>query len=930
MRIGYAPNDWNSVVDFVRISGLDVELMQEMGILKKSEKTHYLNCIFHNRLMIPIRDRFGNIEGFTARALDDNATCKYLNSSNSELYQKSRSIFGIDSAVNIARMSGELYLVEGAPDVMKLQSIGIPNVIASLGGSWTEEQFLKLKDYNLKDCTLCFIPDSDIPHNGEQLGAGFKNVLRNGEKAMRLGFIVSVKEIPNDLTVSHPKKIDPDEFFNEKADMEKLSEREFLIWAFEKRFNKDATAEDKQKLIKDTCEILLLIKDKALRDRYITELAKIDGKKTNWKQTLKDVASHQKRKKLHRADANGAEVMESFGFTEKQGSYWGFGSDDTEEQWSNFTLKPLFHIKDDLCPVRLFEIKNNEPGSQSEIVELDMDMFTSSKSLRKKLIGLGNYTWLGNDNSLIKLQRYLAKVTETAIEVKQLGWHKEGFYCFCNGVMEDGEWHDVDEMGIVRLKTGNYYLPAMSKLFKDSKELYANERKFCHHTSSNISLHDYFEKIVDVFGKNAIVGLCFFLATLYRDIIYSKKQFFPLLNIFGPMGSGKTKLGQTLTSFFVADNTPEGIDNTSLPALSDLVSSVSNALVQIDEYKNGVEIRKVEFLKNLWGGVGRSRMNMEKDKKREQAKVDSGIILTGQEMPTADIALFSRIIYLTYEMQHHTEEERAKFNDLLGMRLRGATHITLEILKHRKNFENRFDEAWRKAEYDVELGTKGHEIIDRIEGNWLVPLSAFLALDGLIDTPFNYEELLKVCIDGIIRQNEMCVSIDEIANFWFIFCSAKQKNEVKYGQDYFIKTKTKLKTNKFKEGIPSNDPIQVLMIRKESALATYENFGGIIKARLLPSESMLFYLKTSPDYLGTAKNTERFQNVTKSGMPTQVQVKENGHICYKNVYSQERPLCFDYKKVCERYDFNLDLFTEDSKVEDNKPTPDAVEQVLPL
>ena len=631
MRIGYAPNDWNSVVDYARKYGLDVDLMQKMGILKMSEKTHSLYCVYRNRLMIPIRDRFGNIEGFTARALDDHAACKYLNSSNNELYQKSQSIFGIDGAVHKARMSGELFLVEGAPDVMKLQSIGIPNAIASLGGSWTKEQFQKLKDYNLKDCTLCFIPDSDIPHNGEQMGAGFKNVLRNGEKALRLGFTVNVMEIPNDLTVSNPKKIDPDEFFNDKTDMDKLSEREFLIWAFEKMFNKDATAEEKQKLIRDTCEILLLIKDKALRDRYITELAKIDGKKTNWKQTLKDVASNQKRKKLHRADANGAEVMESFGFTDKHGAYWGFGPHDTEEQWSNFTLKPLFHIKDDFRPVRLFHIKNDEPDSQEEIIELDMDMFTSSKSFHKKLIGLGNYTWLGNDNSLMKLQRYLAKITETAVEVKQLGWQMEGFFCFCNGAWEDGEWHDVDEMGIIRLKSGNYYLPAMSKFYKDSKVLYTNEKKFRHLTYSNISLHDFFKKCIDVFGTNAIIGLCFYLATLFRDIIASKLQFFPILNIFGPMGSGKTKLAQTLMAFFIADNKPGGIENTSLPALAESVASVSNALVHLDEFKNGIETKKVEFIKDLWGGIGRSRMNMEKTRSVSRQKLILASLSVGRK-----------------------------------------------------------------------------------------------------------------------------------------------------------------------------------------------------------------------------------------------------------------------------------------------------------
>ena len=70
--------------------------------------------------------------------------------------------------------------------------------------------------------------------------------------------------------------------------------------------------------------------------------------------------------------------------------------------------------------------------------------------------------------------------------------------------------------------------------------------------------------------------------------------------------------------------------------------------MHIDEFKNTIDIDKREFLKGLWDGTGRNRMNMDKDKKREVTRVNSGIILSGQEMATADIALFSRFIFLLH------------------------------------------------------------------------------------------------------------------------------------------------------------------------------------------------------------------------------------------------------------------------------------------
>ena len=236
----------------------------------------------------------------------------------------------------------------------------------------------------------------------------------------------------------------------------------------------------------------------------------------------------------------------------------------------------------------------------------------------------------------------------------------------------------------------------------------------------------------------------------------------PLLNIFGPKGSGKTELAETLMSFFMTGNEPLNIETATVPALADAVASVRNMLVHIDEYKNGIDIKKVELMKDAWAGIGRYRMNMDKDKKREQSHVDSCIILTGQEIPTADIALFSRLIFLTYEKQHHTLEERDKFSDLMQYRQMGATRITLEILKLRPTFIADFDKAWQKARIDLHSRTAAYKINDRIEKNWLFSLSAFLTIETEIDCPFCYEELLGICAKGAIRQNELISRTDEV------------------------------------------------------------------------------------------------------------------------------------------------------------------------
>lgn len=907
MRIGYAPDSWEALAVWAKKHSLEAGTLERMGVLRRSEKTGNLYSFYRNRLMIPIRDRYSRIEGWTARTLSDKEDRKYLNSSDSDIYHKQESVFGLDGAARMARQKEKFYLVEGGPDVMKLQSLGILNTIASLGGAWTEQQFEQLRRFN---ATLCFIPDSD---NDKADPPGVKNVIKNGSLAMRQGFTVSVREIPNETKT----KMDPDSYVTDVFKFREMQEEEFLVWYCRKRWNADATTEERLAFENTLCDLLACVQDENTQEAYLAKLSSMYGHKTEWTQALKGAKRRRIEAQTRNAKSGDIDMLRQFGFTERCHCYYGVTKDGKEVQWSNFTLKPLFHIKDDIRPVRLFEINNDDREQRKEIIELDMEVFTSAKNLRKKLLGLGNYTWLTGEEQLIQMQRYLAKVTETATEVKQLGWQRAGFFCFSNGAQEDGQWHDVDEMGIVRLKAGKFYLPAMSKIYRDSQELFTNERKFRHQTYSNIPLRDYFTKISQVFGDNGRVGLMFYVATLFRDIVKARARFFPILNIFGPKGSGKTELAETLMTFFMADNEPPSIGTDTLPSLSDLVASVSNSLVHIDEYKNGIDVKKIEWLKNLWGSIGRSRMNMDKDKKREQASVNSGIVLTGQEMPTADIALFTRLIYLTYDRQHHTKAEREAFTDLMKERLRGATHITLELLRHRDAFEAGFGQAWKKARLDVEHELAGREIMDRIEGNWLVPLAAYLAIEHVADLPFSYDELLKICIDGMIRQDEMSTRTDEVSNFWNIISSAQQKGIFLFGQDYTIKTRDQLRTNKSRDPLFWEEPRRILMIRKNIMMATYRQLGRQMDERLLPTESMLHYLQISPEYLGATTTPERFRKFGANGQPLQEAVMDGDTVkAWRTVYNQDRPLCFDYQQLSDKYGIILDSVVGEGETHD--------------
>lgn len=903
--IGYAPDSWNDLLKFAQASGLSIELMTEMGLLKESEKGG-LYDFYRGRAMIPIRDRFRRITSFTARDMTgksdmdgEEKVAKYLNSIESDIYHKKDSIFGIDLAIRQAAKESKFYLVEGGPDVMQLQRIRVNNTIAPLGGDWTTGQLEQLKKYATK---VCFLPDADPPKTdkGEKLGAGTRNVMRNGLLAMKAGFGVTVKEIPLGEAQS---KNDPDSYCTSIQKFQELEEIDFIPWYAKYLFADVSTTEDRSNAINTICDMVTMVQDEVKESMYMKQLHEFYPDKALWTKALNRAKKLSKAKQVmsdsKRIDRD---LYLKYGFYEDHDAYFEVQK-DSPYKWSNFTMKPMFHIKDSLLPKRIYKIRNQ--NKQEEIIEMKQEDLVSLSKFKIKVEGIGNFIWLATEKELTKLKMFLYEQTETAIEVTQLGWQRQGFFAFGNGAF-DTEWHAADEYGIVRLKAGNFYLPGCSTIYRDDVKLFQFERKFIHTTYNNVSLREYSDKLVQVFGDNAKVGICFLLASLFRDIIVGQTKSFPILNLFGPKGSGKSELGHSLMSFFIIKNTPPNIQNATIAALGDAVAQCANALVHIDEYKNSIDLDKREFLKGLWDGTGRSRMNMDRDKKREITSVDCGVILSGQEMPTIDIALFSRLIYLTFTKTEFSTAEKQAFDQCKAMRDLGLSHLTLQLLRHRSKMETDFSANYRQCMNDLNDRLKGETIEDRIQRNWVIPLAAFRTLEAVLDVPFTYRELLDICVAGIIRQNRECKSNNELANFWNVVSYLQQDGEIFLESDFRIDYLDRLKTNKVKD-LVFQRPKPILRMRTDRIFMLYKKFSKQVGDSALPTESLSFYLENSKEYLGV-QNSVRFKNILK-GVEVTKEYEAGGQKVYRKTSMTKQALCFDYSELMANYGINLNVDT---------------------
>ena len=212
MGLGYAPKGNQQFFDFIKKTGLSWDLCKKAGLIAEDDESGREYAFFRNRLMIPVRNKWNQVINYTARTLsEDKDKCKYLNGPESLLFHKKEVLFGLDTAMTIGARKEQFYIVEGGPDVLKMQQIGALNTVAPLGTALTKQHLQLLKRFHPK---LYFIPDAD--------DAGIEAVLKNGRTAVEEGFRVKVKEIPK---TEDGKKQDADSYLQNLDQLNRSEER---------------------------------------------------------------------------------------------------------------------------------------------------------------------------------------------------------------------------------------------------------------------------------------------------------------------------------------------------------------------------------------------------------------------------------------------------------------------------------------------------------------------------------------------------------------------------------------------------------------------------------------------------------------------------------------------------------------------------------
>ncbi|MCL1812059.1 MAG: DNA primase [Treponema sp.] len=191
--LGFAPADRSWLYRFLSEKGFSADFLALSGLFSRR---YPQNAFFSNRLIFPIADKNGRTIAFGGRSLETEGP-KYINSSDSDLFKKGRTLFALDLALGEIKRTKEVYLAEGYMDVIALHQGGITNTIAPLGTAFTDEQAKILKRWAEK--VYLMLDNDEAGQNAAQ-----KAILccrRNGLECVivdTVSFFKEKKEIPKD------------------------------------------------------------------------------------------------------------------------------------------------------------------------------------------------------------------------------------------------------------------------------------------------------------------------------------------------------------------------------------------------------------------------------------------------------------------------------------------------------------------------------------------------------------------------------------------------------------------------------------------------------------------------------------------------------------------------------------------------------------
>ena len=316
--LGWAPNKYDTLYKELKKEFKD-EILEKAGLILKSNSGGYIDR-FRNRIIIPIQNENGEYVAFGARAVDEGQNPKYLNSSDSLIYNKSKLLFGLNSAQDTIKAEDGVVIMEGYFDVISAQAHGVENAVASCGTALTPDHVKLLSRYTKSRRIFLSFDTDKAGVNATTKGS---NVIK--ETLSTLGDVKQFDEshiasaVDNKYAceirvVSPPQGKDPDEFIRSmggEAFKEYIKNAplliDFLLNNILREKNSAQTPQEKAELVEKIIEILKDVNNKIIQSEYVKMVSTV--LEIDEEAILKELARHYRQGALIERNLNTKKVV---------------------------------------------------------------------------------------------------------------------------------------------------------------------------------------------------------------------------------------------------------------------------------------------------------------------------------------------------------------------------------------------------------------------------------------------------------------------------------------------------------------------------------------------------------------------------------------------------------------------------------------------
>ena len=316
--LGWAPNKYDTLYKELKKEFKD-EILEKAGLILKSNSGGYIDR-FRNRIIIPIQNENGEYVAFGARAVDEGQNPKYLNSSDSLIYNKSKLLFGLNSAQDTIKAEDGVVIMEGYFDVISAQAHGVENAVASCGTALTPDHVKLLSRYTKSRRIFLSFDTDKAGVNATTKGS---NVIK--ETLSTLGDVKQFDEshiasaVDNKYAceirvVSPPQGKDPDEFIRSmggEAFKEYIKNAplliDFLLNNILREKNSAQTPQEKAELVEKIIEILKDVNNKIIQSEYVKMVSTV--LEIDEEAILKELARHERQGALIERNLNTKKVV---------------------------------------------------------------------------------------------------------------------------------------------------------------------------------------------------------------------------------------------------------------------------------------------------------------------------------------------------------------------------------------------------------------------------------------------------------------------------------------------------------------------------------------------------------------------------------------------------------------------------------------------